>query len=333
MIPSNTIFFHQRYTMLNKMLALSTLITFVLGVLNLYVGQIQLAILEFTVGILGIVFLRRYKTWITTENIQRFSICFACILLGLIQYAFYIEKTNPLIFIWMFTIPLIAYNTTGVFYGFILTAVFTVCSLGIMFFESNIDFSVFELKQADTLVCLFITWVLTHFHEQMNTLSKKKLTHQATIDPLTGLFNRYALQEIYDRQKLHIISMIILDIDFFKQINDTYGHDAGDFVLKSMGQMLKQSTPTTASVFRLGGEEFGILLPNHTLSAAEELANELLGKIRKTPLKYHEHHIKITASAGIANSKLKRELGDLMKSADQCLYKAKHSGRNNVMAC
>jgi diguanylate cyclase (GGDEF)-like protein len=128
------------------------------------------------------------------------------------------------------------------------------------------------------------------------------------------------------------VSLLYIDLDHFKQLNDTYGHSAGDEVLKELATRLKTSIRKTDILCRAGGEEFIILLPDSSVRIASEKAIELLDIIRSTPYFFGDIALPLTASIGIATliPKQKTDLDTLVYRADQALYVAKNRGRNRV---
>lgn len=161
----------------------------------------------------------------------------------------------------------------------------------------------------------------------------RRFEDMAKTDPLTGLNNRVAMQEalyqgLNNWKRSHVpFSMVILDIDHFKKINDTYGHDAGDEVLKSVANVLTNSIRETDFLARWGGEEFVLLFPNTTQLGALAAAEILRQKIALTPTPWGSP---ITASFGVATL-VSSDLDTLFKAADEALYRAKNNGRNCVM--
>ncbi len=127
------------------------------------------------------------------------------------------------------------------------------------------------------------------------------------------------------------MGLMAIDLDFFKTVNDTYGHDAGDYVLKYVADKLRKQEQNKVQVFRIGGEEFAILLPKFDLDKTVNVANELLTELSNEPIKYNDNIIKITASIGVAVSEEICDVDILMKQADDHLYKAKKTGRNRVV--
>lgn len=159
------------------------------------------------------------------------------------------------------------------------------------------------------------------------------LKNLSQTDTLSGLYNRRFMNKKLEEEILKYkryktpFSILLLDVDFFKKINDTYGHDKGDFVIKKISTLMQQNTRDTDISARWGGEEFLILVPNSNLEGAVILANNLKQIIEKTDFITKE---KITVSVGVStfNENLNQE--ELLKLADNALYKAKNSGRNKV---
>lgn len=168
---------------------------------------------------------------------------------------------------------------------------------------------------------------------------EEKIIEASIKDPLTNLYNRRyifdRLEEIkakFDRNK-EIFSVALIDLDFFKHINDNYGHIAGDFILQNFANILKEKFRIFDLIGRYGGEEFIVVMSGCSKEDAENRMNELLNDIRKTSFDYKENKIKLTFSCGISDSKdLDLIILDkLIDLADKRLYKAKHFGRNRVI--
>ncbi len=167
-------------------------------------------------------------------------------------------------------------------------------------------------------------------------LNSQKLLHEATHDHLTNIFNRQKLnQELKDEllravRYNHDLSIIMFDIDHFKQINDTYGHDIGDEVLISISNLSQQYIRNVDTLARWGGEEFMILLPETTIDDAECVANKLKDAISQASLSTTKS-LNITASFGLS-ALLENDTKDIfLKRVDDALYEAKNAGRNIVI--
>jgi diguanylate cyclase (GGDEF)-like protein len=164
-----------------------------------------------------------------------------------------------------------------------------------------------------------------------------KLRELATVDGMTGLFNRrhfLSLAEIeWGRYQRHRrpISLLLLDIDRFKSINDRFGHDVGDHVIVQVADICRQEKRKSDVVARFGGEEFLLLLPETQMSQAQQVAERLRRQVETYDLSIAPHAIKATVSIGVAQTTPSMEtIFELIKVADQALYTAKNSGRNQV---
>jgi diguanylate cyclase (GGDEF)-like protein len=163
------------------------------------------------------------------------------------------------------------------------------------------------------------------------------LTTLANIDGLTGLFNRRHFDLLarieWDRSRRYSrpLSIMIADIDHFKAVNDRFGHDAGDNVLKSVADVCRSTKRESDILARIGGEEFALLLPETNEAAALIAAERLLGYIRKCCPIIGAETLAVTVSIGIASaSPSTSNVATLLKRADEALYEAKHLGRNRV---
>lgn len=162
---------------------------------------------------------------------------------------------------------------------------------------------------------------------------EEELYRLATTDLLTGLYNRRFMQDqlmqakhMEERHSLPF-SLLLLDVDNFKKLNDTYGHEMGDKVLKAVAEDIRKNLRKTDIPSRWGGEEFLILLENADLQEAVSVAERIRKEVESTPL---EGHIKVTVSIGVASYSKDEDINSLIKRADEALYRAKASGKNRV---
>lgn len=172
-----------------------------------------------------------------------------------------------------------------------------------------------------------------------NESLRMQLQEQAIRDPLTGVFNRRFFAEALDKEAARAIrektpfSVIIIDVDHFKQFNDTYGHKCGDFVLQSLAGFLIENTRQSDIVCRYGGEEFIILMPDAALESAHDRAERLRKKFGETVVEYENRKLKCAFSAGVASFPEHTDSADvLLMLADEALYHSKSNGRNRVTA-
>ena len=172
--------------------------------------------------------------------------------------------------------------------------------------------------------------------ELREQLEHKRL--QATHDTLTRIPNRLAYDEWINQEHDRFVKydtpfvLMVWDVDFFKKVNDGYGHQAGDKVLRVVAQMLSESIREADFVARYGGEEFVVVLPGTTLDAAMNVANIIRMAIKDCAFHFRDKPVKITASAGVAEIKENESVQMLFDRADKALYSAKQSGRNRCIA-
>ena len=154
----------------------------------------------------------------------------------------------------------------------------------------------------------------------------------STLDALTGIQNRLGIGQFISALSITraTASVIIIDLDHFKRINDERGHHVGDRVLRTMGEILRSSTRNTDAVGRWGGEEFVLVCPGASMADAADLAEKLRHRVLQTNF-IPEDPLPITASFGVATSGVGQAFDDVFRQADQALYLAKNRGRNCVV--
>jgi len=197
------------------------------------------------------------------------------------------------------------------------------------------------ISQKELISLTYSKWavMMKEYQEELseiNTILRNKSAeyeHIASTDPLTGLYNRYKFSELYVSsyksmiQRHNDMSLVMLDIDYFKRVNDVYGHNAGDATLIQVSHAILRTLRNIDIVCRWGGEEFIILLPTANLSNATTLAEKLRAQIEKNDIDIVGN---ITASFGVAQVKEGDDMESVIDRADKALYLAKHSGRNCV---
>jgi diguanylate cyclase (GGDEF)-like protein len=188
-----------------------------------------------------------------------------------------------------------------------------------------------------------IGWAADYIGQTLQrTLERAQVEAQARRDALTQLANRHTFDQEFDRLLQQSsctgqeCSLILLDIDRFKSVNDTYGHTAGDRVIRRVGEVIQRTTQATRIVdrplsARFGGEEFAIVLPNVSLSGAGRIAAALRRAIASERISVNGREIRVTVSAGVASA-LQNGSGPtlLLEAADKALYTAKREGRNRI---
>lgn len=177
---------------------------------------------------------------------------------------------------------------------------------------------------------------LTH-DNRAKERSNQVLADLAETDALTGVSNRRGLTRCYetlagDKRSDGRLALLLLDLDHFKRVNDTFGHDAGDSVLVAVARRIQGALRRDDLLARVGGEEFAILLPNREASTALAIAERIRWLIEENPVSVGSNRIKVTGSIGIAVRRASErhavDLGTLLRFADRALYQAKSAGRN-----
>ena len=168
---------------------------------------------------------------------------------------------------------------------------------------------------------------------------QEQLLELATTDPLTGLLNRRAFAHRYERESARYnrtnqpVSLLLIDLDYFKLINDKYGHAAGDAALRILSEHLKQTSRFgTDDVARWGGEEFAVMLSDSGHQTAMRAAERLRRQIETLIVTYNQDTIRLEASIGVVVCRKREALEMAMQRADLCLRQAKAQGRNRVTA-
>ena len=206
--------------------------------------------------------------------------------------------------------------------------------------DSGLDY----LFENTNVIALFACVILIAYHysrednEAEDKLMKynRRLKAAASTDPLTGLYNRRYMYEhlqglIALAEEAGCISVAMGDIDFFKTVNDTYGHDAGDEVLKAIANVMREVTDPETMIARWGGEEFLLVFPNTNGDQAYVILEKLRNRIGHMVVKVQETEIHVTMTFGLAELEFSEEVDTTIKQADEKLYQGKTEGRNQVV--
>ncbi len=205
----------------------------------------------------------------------------------------------------------------------------------------NILQIVYEKENID-LINLYIPYIKSYLSETAPVLEAKTymeiLKEQALRDPLTGLHNRRFFEEIAKKLAAEIIrrnstlGILMIDIDFFKKVNDTYGHDVGDKVIKTIADIIQKSVRESDYVIRWGGEEFLVLLMDVQPGFSEKVAEKIRKNVEEKPIEFSGGVLTKTVSIGVSEFPIDTDqIWECIKFADVALYKAKETGRNKVV--
>ncbi|WP_211337003.1 GGDEF domain-containing protein [Marinicella litoralis] len=304
-------------------------------------GQSALALIEMAIVILSVGLMIRVNKIRNREKFLRIALVYLTFFLSVMMFAFSVEGVSITVFVWALGIPLISYLLLGVETGFIMTAIFYSLTASLFYrgFHAHVSM-VDSIAYANFIACAFVFWGISHSYEHSNRFAKDRLNQLAVFDHLTGLYNRSMVTKLFTKAiespntHQQQISVISFDLDHFKNINDQYGHAIGDEVLQRFSQVLMEQIPAESSAFRMGGEEFVVILP----TSNEAKANNLAEKIRKAieqdliisglPKAFY-----VSVSVGVITDWVKSaNLNSMLKAADQRLYQAKQQGRNVVVS-
>lgn len=255
-----------------------------------------------------------------------------------------VANTGPL---WIYVLPPVAMFFAGVVYGLITVIVFmALCSY--LLFAADGIFIVAEYTTEFKLRLLYsfatVTF-LSAFYEHSRQTSfnivkdlSTKFEKQAQQDTLTLLPNRRGIQQFIEfesaraRRQKAPLTLVLCDIDRFKSVNDTYGHDGGDIILKHVSALFKSSIRQQDGVARWGGEEFLFVLPDTDESNGMVLAEKVRHTLASAPIEIQQKSVVVTASFGVAQLDFEQGLDKALTLADKALYKAKEKGRNKVLS-
>ena len=189
------------------------------------------------------------------------------------------------------------------------------------------------------LLILAINYVLfsssIQARERLLTINNQELHKEAGTDPLTGLPNRRAMLDVIEVYRKNNpqeqFGIAIADIDFFKKVNDTYGHNCGDYTLRMLADLFREKAGEAYSVCRWGGEEFCFFLPRKNLDEAGRVLFDICNDVRHMKLKFEDIEFSITITVGVEENDFVSPLKDILEQADQKLYMGKKSGRDQVV--
>lgn len=252
------------------------------------------------------------------------------------------SNTGPL---WFYVFPPLLFYLTDLktgtavllFYFLLAVVAFQFPGLPLITAEYSTDFKIrfFSTLTFESILCFVLEASRLKARHELLTLAENH-ERAARTDELTGLANR---REMHNRlttefsryqRSGHHFSIALIDLDLFKKINDRYGHDAGDEVLREFAVLMQTVIRQTDVAGRWGGEEFLVLLPDTSLLQALTLAERLRSQVAQHPFRFREQPLPVTISAGVCSIAKAGSLDDLLKQADLNLYAAKEAGRNRI---
>ncbi|MGI2171203.1 GGDEF domain-containing protein [Shewanella sp. MF05960] len=294
-------------------------------------AMVELAVVFLCIGILAI-----HKR---TPNLTLWCSIFLFAVFTVILIGIYSASFNSGLFTWLFIIPVLSYLLLGIKLGTLYTSVYMTAGIAILTYALIYNLAdIYPITIANILLCLAAIWALSFSYEFKRAEAVERLQQIASIDPLTGLNNRLLLDSIFDMlcqslpEEQQSVSMLLLDLDHFKKINDQFGHDTGDKVLVKVSQLINDMRRRNDWAFRFGGEEFCMLIPNTNMQQASQIAERLRVAIDNITA-VGDSKLSTSISIGIARwPDDGSHLPQIYKAADERLYKAKAQGRNQVVS-
>lgn len=326
----------QRITLLRALLILTVVFATGFGVLNLFRGLFVLGMVELGVAILSVILMVILKRSLYP---QRWGLLYLLLFFGMLITALVTAGTSKTIFVWILIIPIITHFLHGRQLGLVLS----LCFLGAAWavycinFLDRLTLDGFT-GLANVVASSLVLTGLIQVYEYSREKAEERLEQLAATDSLTGLPNRKRLREVLDRTLSEAertgarFCVLGMDLDHFKNVNDQYGHDAGDQVLCQVAGLLRTRLRRTDTAARWGGEEFFVLLPGTGSEGALQIAEAVRAELAKTPVTVGGERLTVTISIGISEYPADgREVRELLVSADRRLYEAKSRGRDLVV--
>lgn len=321
-------------------------ITFLIyfGVKSFYSGASLYAIVLFSLAfitLLSHLFLSRGKYQHLHIYVTIFLMSLMCLYL---LYSGGESGSGPL---WYYVVPLLSLFLLGLRNGIIALFLLGVASFSLIYFIGvGFDISLYSSAMIERFVAVLcvVTMMATFYEHSRNRLSKRmqdmyqEMTQFASTDFLTNLPNRRYLNDslMYESYRANraekTFSIILSDIDYFKKINDKYGHSCGDSVLIMVSKILRETLRAQDVVGRWGGEEFLMILPDTVLSDSTKIAKKLCDKVYDYEHTYTDNSFSISMSFGVVEVKPPFNMKKYLNMVDECLYNAKTRGRNQVVS-
>ncbi|ETX10028.1 diguanylate cyclase [Marinomonas ushuaiensis DSM 15871] len=319
---------------LHKYLSLTTgLIALAFSVVNIYLQQYDIACLDTVLGTLNLYFFWSAKR---TGLVKPWHI--NCLLLSITAIAFYTFSIVDLragTSYWLLILPPIYCIFSGPKKGLAYSVLVLIPIFYLFITKSDTENLFLYRSLLNFSGAYFLTYTICYLYEVQYIKNSNVLHHMAYKDSLTNARNRHAL-EIFFREsnnpgnsEAQQPQLLILDIDYFKKINDKFGHEIGDIILTELSQLIQKHT-SKENVYRIGGEEFLITLKNTTPIEACDMAEILREAIEGHVFEVESNAIKITVSIGVSELKQGMSFNVFLRNADKNLYHAKNQGRNIV---
>lgn len=316
-----------RRSILRVLLVITILSVLFFSIFNWIVGLKLFALLEFAVACLWVGILKISKT---TPNLQKWSLVYLATFFSLLLVGVLVSRFQAGLYSWIFIFPILSYLLLGRRLGFVLTAFGVFIGLGALgwrVWQQDVD--VHWIIMGNFGLCALAIWVMAHMYEFKREKMVIRLHEMATKDPLTGLLNRHSMMEtlsnvLYEaRLRKEPTTFVYIDIDDFKLINDTYGHNHGDHILINVAHSIKCGTRQEDYVFRPGGDEFFIVFTNCTEFQAKEIFTQRIA----SQIYNLEENLSLSVGYFQADPDDEHLPEEMIQQADQSMYTVKRAGK------
>tara|TARA_R110002110_G_scaffold406421_1_gene626290 strand:- start:92965 stop:94125 length:1161 start_codon:yes stop_codon:yes gene_type:complete len=326
-----------RRAVLRALLWATVLSGIIFGLINLSRGLVLAYLLEFGMAGFSAYMLFAVRR---TRHLERWILAyvFPFFIVMMLLLALMPGDTVTL-FVWVLLIPLVAHLLLGRRLGLLVSAFFMLVAAAIFWQKNQLDPDLMNIRAISNIVILSLCILFfTHVYEISRERTEIGLLQAARTDFLTQMANLAGLVEFFRVERLRAIrqkqplSMLLLDLDHFKRVNDAYGHDAGDRALKFVAQLVNSRLRATDLLGRSGGEEFVVLLVNTAGPSAVQVAEDLRYTLEHSMFEYKGQVIPLSMSIGVSELGADGEqFQDLFAASDKRLYEAKAAGRNRVV--
>jgi diguanylate cyclase (GGDEF)-like protein len=327
----------QRRVVLLAMMALTILAGTYFAVLNTMRGQIFLALLQSIFVLYSLVL---FPVIFRARHLRPWALAYLILWTAMILIVLGMPEATYTSFIWPVLLPLMFHFMLGWRLGLAMSLGALTAAAGIAIHRYGLPQSPQEMIYVGNFVAAaLVIMILSYVYERSRELAETDLHRLAVTDSLTDLPNRTLLDETFERlaalsqRQQAPMSLLLMDLDHFKTINDRFGHAGGDEVLQAFSRFLRDRLRRSDFVCRHGGEEFLVLLPATGLDEAAALAEDIRRSTETLPIDFHNEPIRLTVSIGVAE--LGRDGNDfdaVVSMADKRMYQGKSQGRNQVVA-